>query len=78
MKNFTPSVKIETIMPAIATPKKIKGIDFLGEIPKTKAANAPLHPPVIGRGIATKVTKAISSIVSNFFVCFDLVLSNNF
>jgi hypothetical protein len=46
-------------------------------MPKTKAATAPLQPPVIGRGMATKKIRASSSKISNFRLCLLLVLSKS-
>ena len=47
-------VRNETINPAAKIPNPIKGKAFLKGIPKTKAIREAVHPPVTGRGIATK------------------------
>lgn len=57
-------------MPAIKIPKKIKGKASFGEIPKTKDTNAPVQPPVPGKGIATKVISAIAPNFLKRILCF--------
>ena len=72
-----PNVIAVTIIPAIKTPKAIKGKARLMGMPNTKAAKAPVQAPVKGKGIATKIIKAKSRQRSNFLECFRLVFSNN-
>lgn len=59
--------------PAIKIPKVIKGNAFPKGIPKTKAASAPVQPPVKGKGMATNVTNAKAPHLSNLLLCFFLV-----
>lgn len=58
-------VKTETMLPAINTPIAIKGKATLNGIPKRKAASELVHPPVIGKGMAAKITRA-------FLPCFSI------
>ena len=43
------------IRPAVSTPAQIEIIAFFFDIPKTEATSAPVHAPVPGSGIATKM-----------------------
>lgn len=61
---MTPSDKAVTITPAIKAPKLISKNDRRLGKPNKKAAAEPVHTPVNGNGIATKITKAISPSVS--------------
>jgi len=46
-----------TISPAIITPAAIARKDFRFFIPKTQAPQAPVYAPVMGKGMATKITR---------------------
>ena len=70
-------VIVKTISPAIATPKAIKGNAFLKGIPKTTAISEAVHPPVIGKGIATKATKAKSPYFFIFKECLCFVFEKS-
>jgi len=65
------------MIPAITTPREIKGRAFLNGMPKRKAQRDPVQAPVTGKGIATKIIKANSFHFSNFNWCFFLVLSKS-
>ena len=59
MRNVNPATDIiVTIKPAITTPIDINMNAFLLGIPNSQAANDPVHAPVIGKGIATKIMSA--------------------
>lgn len=52
-----PRVTVVTTTPAIRTPAVIAMSACLKPIPKTKAAAHPVHAPVTGSGMATKIAK---------------------
>ena len=54
-----------TIRPAIKMPTEINGKAFLKGTPKTKAATAPVQPPVMGKGMATNEIRAMAPQISN-------------
>ena len=70
-------VNPKTIIPAIATPKAIKGKAFKKGMLNKKAIKAPVHAPVSGKGIATKVARARAPYFSIFALCFFLILSKS-
>lgn len=67
----------KTIIPDIATPVAINGNAFLKGTANKKAATAPVQAPVKGKGIATKLIKAISPYLVILASLFLLVLSKS-
>ncbi len=66
-----------TITPAMPTPTAINPNALRRSTPKTNAARAPLHAPVMGNGMATKVMRARSRHRSNLVVWRRLVWENS-
>jgi len=67
-----------TIRPDMMRPRLISGMENFFFIPKTWAMREPVHPPLPGREIATKVTKAMWPSSLMRFVCLVRVLWNSF
>lgn len=66
----------ETNKPAINTPMLINASARRKGMSNKYAASAPLHPPVIGKGIATKTIKASAPHLISASLSFFLVLAN--
>lgn len=58
MRFIIPRAASNTIIPAIKTPRAIDKTDFFLSSPRSQAIIAPVHAPVAGSGIATKIINA--------------------
>lgn len=54
------AVKADTIIPAHKTPSIIEGKAYFGFMLNNKAMTEPVHAPVTGKGIATKIANPIA------------------
>lgn len=69
------SLTIVTMVPEINKPEAIVGMATRGGIWKAHAARIPVHAPVSGRGIATKIIKARDRYLENNFAELASILT---
>ena len=62
------SVSTVTINPAMIIPVAMSGIAFRAGIPKAHDAKEPVQAPVIGNGIATRITRNIGPYLAKWLV----------